>query len=432
MAKIVEDLTGKTFGRLKVLERAENDVNGRTRWKCECQCSDKTILIVPAKNLRNGNTKSCGCIKREKLAARNTKHGYHSDPLYVSWKEYRRNKRLVSEWEDFKKYKDYIIGLGYNGTDHVSVRRIDFSKPLGPGNVEFRYTEKRSGAAAYNLGVDLTGKTFGKLYVIGYGVSLRRRDGQSYRTWLCECQCENKTILLVPTDKLLSGKKVDCGCGYTNKVRSNAYMREPVQEILNSCSSFTSLSRERRHKVYTRLYGIYSMMHDRCENPDAPKYHLYGGRGIKVCDQWSDQIVGFANFLKWALENGYDDDQSIDRIDSNSGYRPDNCHWVSMEFQGSNTKRNRYIFDGASWHTFSQFERDNNLPIGRVKNWLAEGWTIDAIVHNITIEPIKLCRGSYIDEEGFIVLIHKSIVNSYPEDVKRQKYLAFRIDKGEG
>ena len=432
MRKPIEDLTGRMFGRLKVLERVENGPDGRTRWKCECQCEDKTILIVPAKNLRNGNTKSCGCIKREKLAARNSTHGYHSDPLYLPWKEYRRNKRLVQEWEDFKTYKEYIIGLGYNGKDHVSIRRIDSSKPLGPGNAKFLYTEKRSGIAVYNLGEDLTGRTFGKLYVLGYGVSMRRRDGQSYRTWLCECQCENKTILLVPTDKLLSGKKTDCGCEYTRRIRNNEYMRGPVQEILNECKTFTDLSRERRHDVYIRLFGIYKMMHDRCENVDSPKYHLYGGRGISVCEEWSDPTVGFARFLKWALENGYGDELSIDRLDSDSGYYPENCHWVSIEFQGSNTKRNRYIFDGASWLTFSQFERNNKLPSGKLKNWLAAGWTIDAIVHHTTIEPIRLDHGAFLDEDGFIVLIHKSAENSYPEEIKRQRYLEANADKGEG
>ncbi|MCC2383532.1 hypothetical protein [Bacillus cereus] len=91
----------------------------------------------------------------------------------------------------------------------------------------------------------------------------------------------------------------------------------------------------------TKLYKVYKGMLDRCNNPENKSFKDYGGRGIKVIEEWeADYLV----FMEWALENGYKDGLSIDRIDVNKGYLPENCRWVTRDVQANN-KRNTIMID---------------------------------------------------------------------------------------
>ena len=85
-------------------------------------------------------------------------------------------------------------------------------------------------------------------------------------------------------------------------------------------------------KEYKRLYSIWACMKSRCNNPNRPKYKIYGARGISVCEEW----LSFKNFLKWALNNGYSEGLSIDRIDNNGDYCPDNCRFATPKQQVRN------------------------------------------------------------------------------------------------
>lgn len=89
-----------------------------------------------------------------------------------------------------------------------------------------------------------------------------------------------------------------------------------------------------------RLYGIWQGMKNRCGNPNVEKYSIYGGRGIKVCDEWA---INYLPFRKWALNNGYKSNLQIDRIDSNLNYCPDNCRWVTPKEQQRNRTNSVYI-----------------------------------------------------------------------------------------
>lgn len=96
---------------------------------------------------------------------------------------------------------------------------------------------------------------------------------------------------------------------------------------------------------HSRLYNIWCNMKARCNNPNHTYYANYGGKGITVCDEWND----FISFQEWALKNGYSDALTIDRIEVNEGYSPDNCRWASMKVQENNRSNNRLItFNGIT------------------------------------------------------------------------------------
>lgn len=160
---------------------------------------------------------------------------------------------------------------------------------------------------------DLTGQRYGRLVVIC-------REGSTdtgRATWLCKCDCGTVSVKIGKL--LVNGHCKSCGCGeYENRVKN--------------CTS---------HKLSnTRLYNIWCGMKQRCYYTKHKDYHNYGGRGIVICDSWKDD---FLSFYGWALRNGYNDDLTIDRIDSDGNYSPDNCRWVTAKDQARNTRHVKLI-----------------------------------------------------------------------------------------
>lgn len=130
----------------------------------------------------------------------------------------------------------------------------------------------------------------------------------------------------------------------------------------------------------SRLYGIWECMKYRCSNPNRSEYPNYGGRGIIVCDEWRNN---FRNFYDWAMCNGYDESLTIDRIDVNGNYEPDNCRWADVKTQANNTTRCIYITYQEKTQTLTQWCEELNLPYDTIRTRLRR---------NANITPERLFR----------------------------------------
>lgn len=108
-----------------------------------------------------------------------------------------------------------------------------------------------------------------------------------------------------------------------------------------------------------RLYKCYHAMKTRCLNPRDANYYRYGGRGITVCEEW---LKGFEIFYDWAISNGYADNLTLDRINNDSGYSPENCRWITIRQQMRNTSRNIYIEHTGITRPLSDYSELFHIP----------------------------------------------------------------------
>ena len=119
----------------------------------------------------------------------------------------------------------------------------------------------------------------------------------------------------------------------------------------------------------SRLYRTWRGMKNRCSYPSAPDYKNYGGRGITVCDEWKDS---FETFREWAISNGYDDSLTLDRINVNENYRPENCRWTTMKEQERN-RSNNVFFEGK---TIPEWSELLGIKVPTLRARIRRGWSI--------------------------------------------------------
>lgn len=174
-----------------------------------------------------------------------------------------------------------------------------------------------------NTIIDMTAKNFGYWQVIKRSENTKTGSAK----WLCRCVCGKEKIIRGADLRL--GKSTSCGCKRT---------------VWNKTHGMTG----------TRINRIYFAMKSRCYNKNNPKYPSYGGRGITVCDEWRNDFMAFYN---WAINNGYKEDLSIDRINNNGNYEPKNCRWANTYQQSNNTRRNHIVEYKGHKKTISEWYR---------------------------------------------------------------------------
>ena len=151
--------------------------------------------------------------------------------------------------------------------------------------------------------LNFSGKKIGMLTVLEAIGS----DKNNHMLWRCECECGKEVVRSSCSLKADRKKPHNCGC-----LRNNHFITH------GSCGE--------------RLYKLYKGILQRCNNPNHKMYHRYGGRGIQVCDEW----LNFPEFKEWALKNGYSDELTIERINKDLNYSPENCEWIT---KGENSRR---------------------------------------------------------------------------------------------
>jgi hypothetical protein len=207
------------------------------------------------------------------------------------------------------------------------------------------------------LKIDLTGQKFGKLTVLYEADKIRFNSKKTARTWRCICECgTEKTILQA---SLRSGNTKSCGCGCV----------ENRNRILNK----KGVSKK-DYPSNNRLERILGSMRQRCFNPNVNEYYRYGGRGITVCDEWMDKKNGMKNFVLWALSNGYSDELTIDRIDNDKGYSPENCKWSDRFEQMSNTSVSIKIPYKSKTYNYNSLGRELGISASTIRKWYLRGF----------------------------------------------------------
>lgn len=281
------------------------------------------------------------------------------------------------------------------------------------------------------MGKDLTGQKFGRLTVIGV---YDKKNGRTH--WKCKCDCGNIIPVYETTLKRDNGTIKSCGCVYIDELKKEIGTRKDHLEIIGvkqygrkgrvvvrcDCGNVREmiLSKFKRKEVHscgcigtlkgaenqnhkhgmsrTRIYNVYRDMYNRCYNPDDISYPNYGEIGIKICDEWLGND-GVINFCNWAYENGYKEADrgrcTLDRVEVDGDYSPDNCRWTTMKVQSNNKRNNLYYTIDGQTKTLSEWCDDYNLCVQSVYGRLKRGMDIKTAL----TKPMQKRKKDMTEEE---------------------------------
>lgn len=194
---------------------------------------------------------------------------------------------------------------------------------------------------------DITGLKFNRLLVLKRVEN--NKNGQAM--YLCKCDC-GKTII-TRGNAVQGGHSKSCGCLQKERVSKTFY---------------------KHGDSFERLYQIWADMNSRCVNNHYKYWHRYGGRGIKVCDEWKDEYLPFK---EWAISNGYKENLTLDRVNNNGNYEPSNCKWVTRKEQANNRYTNRFIEFNGEIKDMKQWSEAIGMGTKTLEYRLDHGWTVE-------------------------------------------------------
>ncbi len=204
--------------------------------------------------------------------------------------------------------------------------------------------------------IDLTGQRFGRLVVI----ERAENDKSGNVRWVCRCDC-GKTITTNGWS-LRNGATKSCGC-----LRRTAVTTHGLS--------------------HTRLYCIWTSMKNRCYDPNMRFYKDYGGRGIVVCDEWRKNFIAFYN---WAMSHGYREDLTLDRIDNDGPYSPENCRWATRKEQANNRRGGTKVTLHGQTRSILEWCGFFKIEYHVVRMRINSGWPIERAL----MTPVRPCRKS--------------------------------------
>ena len=207
---------------------------------------------------------------------------------------------------------------------------------------------------------DLTGLKFNRLTVI----KIASKDKNGHYYWLCKCDCGKLKKVL--STHLVSGNIKSCSC-YASEMLSKR-------------------GKERQFIPNKRLYGIWRLMKQRCYSKKSISYKNYGEKGITVCEEWKNDFMFFYN---WAMQNGYQEDLTIDRINVNGNYEPNNCRWATWKEQCNNKRNNIIIEYNGEKNTVAYFIQKYNLNEFAIYKRLKKGWDIKKAIETPVKEKVS-------------------------------------------
>lgn len=202
---------------------------------------------------------------------------------------------------------------------------------------------------------DRTGQRYGRLTVLYRGEDKVYPNGRKVVQWVCQCDCGNQTT--VATTSLGQGLTQSCGCLNDEKRKSSE-----------------TKYKKHGHKK-ERIYETWHGMKQRCLNSNSDKYELYGGRGITICEEWKND---FQKFYDWAMANGYNDSLTIDRIDVDKGYCPENCRWTNAKIQQRNKRDNKLITFNGETHCLAEWAEITGINRSTISSRIDKsGWSVE-------------------------------------------------------
>lgn len=203
---------------------------------------------------------------------------------------------------------------------------------------------------------DLTGQKFGRLTV------LRTFKGDDGHVWSeCICECNGANIKLAKNVNLKGGHTKSCGC----------LRKEQLQRIYDEKKNVnSSLSKYSKHPYNKKLRTVWRVMIHRCYNENYKGYKYYGEKGTKVCQEW---LGDYELFFEWSIKNGYKEGLSIDRIDFEKEYSPENCRWATIEVQANNTSQNVWVEYNGEKYTLTQLSKIFNCGLNSIQSRVIDG-----------------------------------------------------------
>lgn len=195
--------------------------------------------------------------------------------------------------------------------------------------------------------INIIGKKFGRLTVLKE-VKTKYKD----RYFLCKCECGNEKI--IRGSHLTTNATISCGC----------YRDEKITKLNTT-----------HHLSKSRIYSIYKDIIKRCTNQSHSTYKNYGGRGIIICEEWKNDFLCFYN---WAINNGYKEDLTIDRINVNGNYEPDNCRWITKKQQSNNKRNSHYLTFKGQTSTIAEWGEKLNIRASKIRKRINQyHWTVE-------------------------------------------------------